>query len=254
MDADYVLSPPELTALNTELKSIVWVLKLSLPSDYEIRTVNTFATAFSIDENGLIMTSAHLFRKHAYQISARKLNDDKFLHEAEVVEIKSKWDIALLRVKNVSDCSFGRLATDSSLLVGQNVLHIGHSGNFVGSFLVGKVVFPCVRVPLDNQICRNYICTALDITPRYRIMGHIWNTDVLMKVDQHNYAFEGQLHPQIPVIQIRGLGFTNSCSGGPVFNTKGEIVGMMSMGYMDFEIAIHSSLFQQVLSEIVEEK
>ncbi|XP_050237531.1 uncharacterized protein LOC126687159 [Mercurialis annua] len=254
LTADSVLSPQELRALNTELKSIVWVLRVYCPNNNN-QIVESFSTAFSIDRNGLIMTSAHTFVKRPYIITARRLHDVSFLHKVEEVHIKHTWDIAVLRVKNVSDCNFGRLAVDRSLFVGQKLLHIGHPGNLVGSLFVGTVAFPCmddVDVPQDNQICSNYICTALDITPRYRIMGHIWNVDAWIKAKQNEYEFERQLHPQTPIIQIYGLGSREGCSGGPVFNIKGEIVGIMSMGFLGFEIAIHSSLLRQVLSETEE--
>ncbi|XP_050237532.1 uncharacterized protein LOC126687161 [Mercurialis annua] len=252
-----IFSPPDLHALNVEIKGIVWVLRLAHQSQ-DNALIYTFATAFSVDNNGLIMTSAFPFRNKPLPcINARRLDDDAFLYEVKVVRIKSRWNVALLRVKNVPCCNFGRFAVDSSLFEGQKVLHMGHPGNFVGSLTVGTVVFPCVdnvHVPLDNQKCENYTCTALNITPQYRIMGNIWNSGVWVGADLEDYVFERQLHPQTPIIQIYGLGFRDGCLGGPVFNIRGEIVGMMSMSHLNFEIAIHGSLLRQVLSEIEEKK
>ncbi|XP_043812056.1 uncharacterized protein LOC110613158 [Manihot esculenta] len=197
------------------------------------------------------MTSAHILPKGC-SIFARRQDENDFPYEVDILHHKLNWDIALLHIKGVHDSCYGRLARDRSLNVAQMLLYI-HPYSFVGSFLVGKVAFQCVDdvvLPTGTQTCQTYLSTALQSIPRYRIIGDVWNSHVFENFETNvKWTFEKSLHPLVPLIQIYGFVFGESSSGGPVFNTEGEIMGMLSMGSGGFDIAIHVSLLRQVMRE-----
>lgn len=101
-----------------------------------------------------------------------------FFETAEIKSMKLKWNLALLKVNQVVDCSVGEFVSDGSIWKGQPLLHIGHIYDLVGSYLIGRACFPCVEdviPPRNSEICGIYDSEALLQTPKYRVMGHMWN-------------------------------------------------------------------------------
>lgn len=225
VNVNSTLTPLELRDFHENLKKIIWVLRIW--SFVKHQVMKTFGTCFSIDKNGLAITCAHLLQNgHKHIISARRLDETHFLFEVEILDQKPKWDITLLEIKGFNNSSYGIFARDGSLNAGQRLIHIRHPGSLVGSFLDGMVAFQCVDdivFPLDNQKRQTYLSTALQFTSRYRIMGHIFNSEVFQESRanvEREKTFEKNLHPLVPLIQIFGLNSSEGCSGGPIFYTK----------------------------------
>ncbi|CAH9125431.1 unnamed protein product [Cuscuta epithymum] len=132
------------------------------------------------------------------------------------------------------------------------LFHMGNPQNFVGTFATGHCLFPCknVVVPSVRLTCAEYESQALARTPEYRIMGDIWNMESFPSGKK--FAYEKELNPLIPIIQMSGLVGGGGSSGGPVFNTNQELVGMLVMGADGFEIAIHVSMLKQFLKDAAE--
>ncbi|WOL02878.1 hypothetical protein Cni_G11597 [Canna indica] len=181
-------------------KETIWLIKIEYSMG--VQNIQSYITGFALNSNGLVMTCTHSFPKTSYTMSARRL-EDNFFFECEMIYEKRKWDITLVHIKNVNDCKFGRLTNDGSLSVGQILFHIGNPHNFVGSFLIGKVSFQCVDdvdIPVDSRICRDYESTALSTTPRYRVIGDIWNEMAFCNFPSKEKKIEKNLHPCVPII------------------------------------------------------
>lgn len=64
-------------------------------------------------------------------------------------------------------------------------------------------------------------------------MGDIWNRHVF--VDPQSFTYEKNLHPFVPTKQMCGFICGEGCSGGPVFNVRGEVVGRLQCLQMDMK-------------------
>ncbi|XP_015064958.1 uncharacterized protein LOC107010226 isoform X2 [Solanum pennellii] len=242
---DTTLSVVEMQQLYNRFKPVLWVVRIKYIA--ENRHMETFGTAFSVSSDGLLLTTSHFFPKTFYELDVRRLDEPNF-QSATVAYEKPKWDVLLLQLIDMNDCPYVGLNNNDSLSVGQILLHIGHPYNFVGSFLTGKIAFECkgnIEIPRTNLTCKSYTPSALETTPEYRIMGDIWNRHVF--VDPRSFTYEKNLHPFVPVIQMCGFICGEGCSGGPVFNVRGEVVGMVAMSANGYEIAIHVAILRETL-------
>lgn len=210
----------------------------------------TGATGFSVHNDGLVMTCAHTFKGvNLTEINVRRLDEENF-KTAKLKDMRLKWDLALLKVDEVIDCSVGEFA-DGSIWEGQPLLHIGNPCNFGGSYLIGRACFPCVAdvsPPRGNETCGRFDSTAMIKTPRYRVMGHVWNSEYFSSHEHSTFPFEKSLTPSVPIIQCNGINARPGCSGGPVFNMEGKIVGMLIAGVDDFDIVTHVSALRMYLA------
>ncbi|KAK2439777.1 hypothetical protein QL285_011260 [Trifolium repens] len=75
-------------------------------------------------------------------------------------------------------------------------------------------------------------------------MGHAWNADILNlakddPTDMRDLSFEKNLLANCSIIQAAGMISGPESSGAPVFNVKGEIVGMHFCSIKNFEVCVH---------------
>lgn len=239
-----------------EAKSCVFVLKIFGCS--ENNTLMTYASGFSIGVDGFLLTCGHTFYKlSSVVIGVRSLDEDRFSHEAELVHLMPSWDLALLKVNNIESCGSIALAPDGSLREGETLYHIGHPHSFVGSCLIGNAAYSCSEsaiIPKDSRTCEEFVCDPLSSTSEYRIMGHVFNRDVFAKPGRQVDEYEKELHPLVPIIQFSGLCCEDGCSGGPVFNDRKQIVGLL-IGRVDgFEIAVHVTLLRFFVQDYLQQQ
>ncbi|KAG9154646.1 hypothetical protein Leryth_021141 [Lithospermum erythrorhizon] len=248
-DEDH-LTDYHLAKLSDELKRVTWVIKIDDGKP-------TVATGFAIkfrdfmnvnDEDVLLLSCAHILNnKEKYSIMARKIDDKGFILGAEIIAMKPTWDLSLLVVKGGNAIYGAEFAEDGAISSCQTLLHVGHSQSLVYSVFVGRAVYPCVNdcLPRRREICASYVCSSLNATPDYRIMGHVFNKDYFREHQSINFPYEKTLYAHIPIIQCAGLYCESICAGGPVFNTQGHIVGMIIGEKDGCEIAIHVALLKE---------
>ncbi|KAK9733402.1 hypothetical protein RND81_04G066000 [Saponaria officinalis] len=251
--------------LYRRIMSFTWYIDAAGIGKDGKKTDSTF-TGFSV-EKGLIMTCAHglVDMVQNLQIRARRLSEgdgelgfqykvelgDRF-RKVVLVDMAPERDLALLKLvefdKTLAVAEFG----DGELQVGQKVVHVGNSERvFHASYLTGNVAFRCtndVILPTDDKKCCDYDITASDKTLGYRIFGHIYNRryDWEAKAKDDDDDLTKNMHPLVPIIQINRMQGGRGCSGGPLCDTQGRVVGLM-FRRETYLIAIHVSMLGEFL-------
>lgn len=238
--------------MNENLKPLVWCIKEVTDisgEDCIYRTTN-LGTGFSVSENGLLMTCAHVVQNatHSTEIQVHTI-DNSFQGVARVVHKRPRSDLALLEVSGIKDCGSVKFSSDRSLCVGQPLLTIGNPPNLVGTFLVGNVCYGCKNVKKgikeNKQTCASYV---KEPTRNNRVLGDVWNAEIF-RTSRGQYEFEQSLNPSVPIIQCHGFNVDSGNSGGPVFNCSEELVGMIHASSMYDDVAIHVTELEDFLNE-----
>ncbi|KAG9154645.1 hypothetical protein Leryth_021143 [Lithospermum erythrorhizon] len=238
--------------LNDDIKRVTWVIKINQDRK------ETIASGFGIklrdsmnvkDDDVVLITCAHILNnKGKRSITVRKIDDKDFALKAEILVIKPTWDLSLLVVKGGNATYAAEFAEDGAISNCETLLHVGHSYNLVYSLFVGRAVYPCVADCAQfsaTEVCGDYVSSSLMETPKYRIMGHVWNKTYFDKNNQSQFQFEKNLWAHIPIIQCAGIHCRDGCSGGPMFNTKGHIVGMILGEFDGYQIGTHVALLKE---------
>ncbi|KAL9242996.1 hypothetical protein vseg_016938 [Gypsophila vaccaria] len=236
-----------LSELYESVKPIAWVVSIKWKSEEKSYFVPL--TAYAIREDGYLMTCAHggWDKIPDRVIEARQLGDN-VKYRAEVVAMSSRCDMCLLKIE-ATGLVCGKFGS-GKLEVGETVMLLGHPYHHVGSGMFGRVAYPCPKTASFSTIraktCETYKSREWKRTPKYRIMGHFWNEDVIERaendaVNPRDVSFEKRLYAQLPMIQMTGLVGGYGASGGPIFNLKKQIVGMYVMNQDGHEIGIHVS-------------
>lgn len=135
------------TQLSKSLEPIIWVIEITGKIKGDWKQIS--ATGFSMGNDGLVLTRAHTIHGlTAVVIKARKLNGISF-ETAVIKSMKLKWDLALSKVNQVTDCSVGEFVSDGSIWKGQPLLHIGHIYDLVGLYIYiyisPRLVYRCPK-------------------------------------------------------------------------------------------------------------
>lgn len=262
--------------LHENLKKVVWSIKIvdKVKEGVKEQAVHARGCGFLITPNGYIMTCASIFMNldwNTMEIWARRL-DQKTFKKVKPKLRRSQWDLALLKIKvdKFSDQEYGSFSEDGLPRAGQPILTIGRTSHFVGSIRYGNVGVRCTQVTRlsrlnSNRKCEDHIYHAYFYNRSHSSnnlnMGCFWNIYFFSRVDSLDpepenpeptepelYQFEKQLHPYVPVIHCNGFSTNHDhcfgspeSPGSPVFNLAGEIVGMLSSKFHNFDIAIHVS-------------
>lgn len=215
------------------------------------------------------MTCARIFVGLDYdkiEITARRLDENNSVNST-IVHVKEEWDVAMLKVE-VHDCQFGVLVSDNALCCGQPLVCIGNLLHCVGSYMLGRVVFDCaehVYVPGEEDkkmTCKTYVSTVWEYAPESRIFGDIWNEEFFNNIKEsskgarnannESLKFEEKLHPLIPIVHCNGFSTQYGCWGGPIFNLRGEIVGMLVSTVDNYDIGIHVAVLRKFKNDVLE--
>lgn len=266
--SNFVQPFPDPFHMLENLKPIVWSLKIVGKEAKEEPIVYARACGFCVSTDGYIMTCASIFTDFdstEMEIRVRRLDQDTFM-KAKLKSKQPQWDLALLKIK-ADDCECGSFSQEGELRVGQPILYIGRSSHFVGSCRYGSVAFGCTNImslppPNSNVKCQNYDFDPYSDTtsqpPNSSNMGCFWNKMFFAHSSASSYKFEKQLHPHVPVIQCDGFSTNNSghfgnpeSQGSPVFNLNGDIVGMLSSKFQNYDIAVHVSALRSFKTDSI---
>lgn len=245
-------SQASLFGLPDEKKNIIWVL--TWENDSYLKT------GFAVSDSGHIMTTANLFNTGMIPlIKARRLDQDTF-NIAELVKIFPEWNLAMLKVNNRTP--FGQFPSNGDLVAKQSLLYIGHPNRYIGHCLFGRVSFPCLdmvtlpTLPTDGDTLTCKLYQSNETLP-YRVLGDIYNSNYFRnKNDDTTTKFMEDLHPLIPIIQANGFCWNkefegefggDGLEGGPMFDSKGKVVGMMFTEEEGCQLGIHASLLKHFM-------
>jgi hypothetical protein len=242
--------------LSEKAKAITWLIKMRYLKDSIEHSSYAAGFAIKVPEypNDLVlMTCCHALQetksKSILDIEVRGHGDEEFLI-AERLYSRPTLDITLLIVKGVTREVYGEFAKDGTIANCQTLLQVCHYENFVWSVFIGRAAYQCVNSVesfVNSHPCSEYNSEGYMKTPLYRVMGDIWNA---AHFDEFKgpFIYEKNLRSLIPIIQC--VGFTcvdAACSGGPVLNTRGEVVGMVVGESDEFQIALHVTTLKKLI-------
>ncbi len=106
----------------------------------EIENKNTaMGTGFIFDKSGYIVTNYHVI-KNAKKISVRLLDEREFTgDEIEIIGTDDRTDIAVIKIKNVSDMPYIEFGNSDDIEVGDWVMAVGNPFGFDGTVTVGVI-------------------------------------------------------------------------------------------------------------------
>ncbi|KAK9742977.1 hypothetical protein RND81_03G209100 [Saponaria officinalis] len=139
---------------------------------------------------------------------------------------------------------------NGNVSIGETLYLIGNPAGLVGTFTIGQAAYPCldsVKFNLDGDQTK---CSNYHTTPTYRIIGDFWDyghgTFFQMTSEEwEQRAFEKNLLACLPVVQCSNLVGGHGASGGPIFNSKKDVVGMLLGSIGGYEIGLHVSALRK---------
>ncbi len=200
----------QLTVTQVVQKSLPSVVSISIKEKREtIENLSqdlTAGTGFIIKENGLIVSNKHVVSKacesgiNNIQITGLTHNSDAY--DLELLSIDPIEDIAILRIKNPGDQTFAPVEffDSKNLELGQDVIAIG---NVLGE--------------LQNTVTKGIVSG----------LNRSFNTVLIDKCTQQEFKAESLIQTDAAI--------NRGNSGGPLFNSTGQLIGMNTLGTTDAE-------------------
>ncbi|KAM3252926.1 putative serine protease HtrA [Capsicum annuum] len=189
-------------------------------------------SGFSVSKDGLVFTCYHVIHGANF-IFGRMIKDEET--EPVVLDLvvsKPDYDIAVLKVRTkvgteTVSYKYAKLSK-VPFKVGQTTLCVGNPSALLGTFHFGRIGFPCNNVTLPEGPME-YNPTSLSVTPKYPVHADL----------RFDKTEETDIHPDLPTIPINNLITAPGCSGAPIFDLKGNVIGMLSSVSRSSSTAIH---------------
>ncbi|XP_058738726.1 uncharacterized protein LOC131610717 [Vicia villosa] len=246
-----------------QLKSYSWLLhKVSgdgdnkvaygLGSGFAVRIDEDTRTKNQLQPNDLIiLTCDHVLPADDEIVRVRNFNH-KTSFNARILRRNRSWDIALLVLQNAADkFASAEFVEDGNILLSQPLFHVGNPGRFLWSFFIGCAGNKCTNDAVAPSRRSRKKCffhkPDLNETASHLKLGDFVNKKFFARpnlIGENIKEKMKNLNPSVPVIQCCGMGTAEGCSGGPVFNNEGKIVGMMGFNLVEFDIVSHVSMLK----------
>lgn len=221
------------------------------------------------------------FDSNEMEIMARTLDQDTFKKaKLKLRRSQWNLALLKTKVDKFNGCEYASFSEDGTLRAGQSILTIGRTSHFMGSCRYGNVAAGHTQVTSlrrlnrrlnSNKKCEDHFFNAYfynrSLSSNTSTMGCFWNMNFFFREDSSVpkpepepentepepentklYEFERQLHPHVPVVHCDGFSTNHYQSfaggesqGSPIFNLAGEVVGMLSSKFHNFDVAIHVS-------------
>lgn len=207
------LNAEQIIEMNKSALISIWYHTDNYYSYYTFATIDTTllnGSGFIIDEDGIIGTNFHVV--DGIDSLLVKTSDGTF-YDAELVIVDEKNDMALLRLKNTNHAKFHTITIGNSdnVKVGQDVYAIGSPFGY--EYTISQGIIAGIRE--DEKVSFSDPVTYAPIEKKFS-----------------------------KVIQITAA-ISPGNSGGALFNTKGEVIGITTYTYagygnLNFAIAINT--------------
>lgn len=169
-----------------------------LPSVVEVNTRTGLGSGVIVSEDGRILTNNHVVSDAGQTGISITLNDGREL-DAQVIATDPEHDLAVLQAEGADDLPAAELADSGDVHVGDQVLAVGSPGGLQGTVTSG-VVSAVNRKVSEESEPRSPFRRSADEPQNYRAI----QTDAALN--------EGN-------------------SGGPLFNSDGQVIGINFLIY-----------------------
>lgn len=186
------------------------------------RNVKSIGSGFIINENGLVVTNAHVANEAAKKIIVTLSDGSRY--EAKLIGADMLSDIALLKIKADREFPYAEFGNSDSVIVGEWAIAIG---NPFGLFTASQ---PSVTVGVISAVDRDFRPNP----NKPRVYLDMIQTDAA--INQGN-------------------------SGGPLVNSAGKVIGINTFiytggtgqGFVGLGFAIPSNRAKKIIRELIED-
>ncbi|XP_057771946.1 uncharacterized protein LOC130991640 [Salvia miltiorrhiza] len=220
-------------------------------------------TGFCISSTGLLMTCAHCVPSENVTCSIiGRRRDGSWTHDmtAKIVKIFKKWDVCILQLVSKENVSFDFVTfanENDQICVGEDVHYIGGLAGLYFAYVKGMISCPCGydlesitniwkdRKPEDfTLMIKSYENYSLPpemygLGPPYTIRAGI--------------AGYYHMHPLTPLIETNTMSYAGVASGSPLFNSRGQVIGMVIGGGRG-TMATHHVILKFFMDKVIEEE
>ncbi|KAL6579444.1 hypothetical protein OROMI_009660 [Orobanche minor] len=232
---------------------------------------NSQGTGFCINKNGLVMTCAHLVDfqdMDNVHIMLRKkdTNGKETTMQAKFVKLFRKFDVCILQIiksgRKAISCDFVTFAEKTKKIrVGADVYYIGGPHGLAFTFACGRISYPCkyslswaflpsARLSTIERVLNDRV--AVDLKTHYVVAKRepppigMPPLDSPFRVGATMDPEFSYLHEDAPLIYA-DISSGGGASGGPLFNNRGEVIGMLIGGSRFGSFIIHHNALQSFI-------
>ncbi|KAL6568808.1 hypothetical protein OROHE_003549 [Orobanche hederae] len=211
LDVNCSLEAKQYESLYIERRKFVWLVKPETEDDIIHRPMYT--TGFCMSENGhIIFSESGILDEKGATISVRTM-DDPTVYKAKIVEKSIKYGFAVLKIDREKSFDYGVFEDPVQIDIGMNVFGISHD-----------------IVVTQSGPCSYFISNC---APYSFFIGHV-ASDCIKKSEIQIYDDEfvdwfKDVDKDTRFFCISGCPRAESSVGGPVFNSRGHVIGMIGV-------------------------